>query len=153
MSDAKIGIPPGVEGALGPEGMDAPPLPLRRRDDAARLLREFVDSRRDLFPPTAGAPELSVSESPQEVVQVPVAHADTRRLATLVDAANTPVEFPPGFDRAWVGFVDFFPRARWGHAAWWVFVPTDDTPPIGPVDTIWPAHPDGQVRFLPVESP
>jgi hypothetical protein len=137
MAEPSIGIPPGIEGVLGSRGMDVPRTPVRGRASAERALCEQAAAIRG-----GATTEVRLSLSEQAVSP-----------GALIDASGTAVVFPPAVTRAYVGLVDCAPRARWGHEAWWVFIPEQSGEPPTPLKTNLPPHPNGPVRFVAVITP
>jgi hypothetical protein len=74
------------------------------------------------------------------------------RRGALFDASGARVGFPEGdaYERCYVALVDPEPEARWGHPAYFAFVPADRAAPTQLCETLLPEHTGGSVRLLPV---
>lgn len=74
------------------------------------------------------------------------------RRGALFAASGARVAFPEGdaYERSFVALVDPTPEARWGHPAFFVFVPAEGKAETKMLETLLPEHAQSSVRLLPL---
>jgi hypothetical protein len=110
-----------------------PRRPSVGRDEATRRVREAVKGK--------GLAGERVFLSDQLV-----------RRGALFDASGARVPFPDGdaYEHCFVALVDPSPEARWGHPAFFAFVPAEGSAETVLRPTSLPEHAGSSVRLLPV---
>lgn len=116
------------------EAFGEPPKPTLTREEVRARVEDVLGER-------------GIEHDRIDISDIPV------RRNALSDAAGRRVRFPAGapYDRCFVALVDLEASARWGHLAFWAFVPADGDGPVELRETSLPEHPRGSVRLYSVE--
>ncbi len=131
-NDARIpGVTAGIDRIVR-DAFHVPSTPTLGVREATRRIREAVARQ------LVACQRLEISDAPV-------------RRGTLFNAAGSRVSFPEGdrYERCYVALVDPEPMARWGHPAYWAFVPADGEDEVVFAPTNLPEHGKSAVLFLP----
>jgi hypothetical protein len=118
------------------ERFNLPAEPAIGRAEAARRVRAKIDAE------GVRCERLDISDG-------------TVHRGQLFDMKGALVPFPEGepYERCYVGLVDSFADAQWGHPAFWAFVPAAGDGEVVLRPTTLPEHALGAVRLRPEPRP